>query len=561
MLNLLRSSGPERRTFSGLIMRILIGVAFVAATSAAHAQPVLNRTNPTQEEKTGRPDVPAVSNVVPLAVEQPAEETIGERMYSVGAIVIDGKVLRTADFLDIIDRYSARSLTSAQLAEVVDAVAERAQARGYIFAASWIEPQSLGAGLLRIRLDEGAIDAIRIVGDDGPAVRAQLEPLRSGQPVTLPLLQRHVLLADDLPGVYIRRTRYEREGELGVLIVDAVRSGFVGRIALENDGSRPIGPVRARLDVGANGLLSPFDELNLTVSTTPFQPSELQYGRVRYAMVVSRSGTQIAVTGSYSATEPGAYLAGRDIFGQSWRVGAQIRQPIRRSQDNSVWLEGDFELSELRQERQGVLERRDRIPVARLSLYSLAALAGGQLRGRATLSRGIGILGASEPGDPLASRDDASAAFTTLSGWMEWDRAISERFSVKLGGQGQVSTRPLLATEDIGLGGTRFLRGYNFSERAGDRGIMGYGELRYDLPAPLRLVRRVQFYSYVDGGVVGNLESGRGSGSLASAGGGIRTDVRRGLVLDTELAFPLTGSRYDTRDMSPRPNLRLSHAF
>ncbi|MBU1254621.1 MAG: ShlB/FhaC/HecB family hemolysin secretion/activation protein, partial [Alphaproteobacteria bacterium] len=183
------------------------------------------------------------------------------------------------------------------------------------------------------------------------------------------------------------------------------------------------------------------------------------------------------------------------------------------------------------------------------------------LRGRLTLSQGLDILGATQRGDPLASRPDASPDFTTLSGWVDWERGLSRSVSLALAARGQISSTSLLITEDIGLGGNRFLRGYNFGERSGDEGIMGFAELRYDWDDAFGLVRRMQFYGYADGGVVGNLDGGRGSGSLASGGGGIRTDITRDLDLDLELAIPLTGPRYDTDDKSPRLNVSVSQSF
>ena len=63
----------------------------------------------------------------------------------------------------------------------------------------------------------------------------------------LPLatLQHEVLLADDLPGVWIRATRFEREGQRRILVVDARREdfcrlGFGGRPTR----TKPVGPAR-----------------------------------------------------------------------------------------------------------------------------------------------------------------------------------------------------------------------------------------------------------------------------------------------------------------------------
>jgi hemolysin activation/secretion protein len=102
------------------------------------------------------------------------------------------------------------------------------------------------------------------------------------------------------------------------------------------------------------------------------------------------------------------------------------------------------------------------------------------------------------------------------------------------------------------LGGTGFVRGYDWSERTGDQGAMGMAELRYAWNKPFRLIPRAQLYGFVDGGEVGNLGGGFGGGSLASAGAGVRADVTGRLGANLELAVPLSGPRYDTGNKSPK---------
>ena len=542
--------------------KVLSLVALAGAFPAA-AQDALDRTDPTQAEADEKAQPIGDDETRIDTVEIDVDRTVfDDTRYDVGAIVVEGLVaLSPQDFADIVQDYSARTLGAGEMSALSDRIAARARERGFIFANAVISPQSLSSGVLRVSLDEGVIDEIRIEGDADPAILSQLEPLRDGRPVTLARLERHILLADDISGIRLRSPRYEREGERGVLIVEARRDRFSGRAELANDGSQPIGPLRARIDFDANGLISPFDEIDFTYSTVPTEPGELQYLAGRYSVVVSPQGTEVSFGASYSATRPGAYLADRDIFGKSARVSGRLRHPLRRSRGFSIWVDGELEFRDLRQDRFGALARHDRIPVARLGFYSRALMLDGAIRGGLTLSQGLDILDATQQGDPLASREDASPDFTVLSGWFAWERALASSLELALAGRGQLSSTPLLITEDIGLGGNSFLRGYDFSERSGDNGIMGSAELRYDWRNPLGMLRRAELYAFADGGVVGNLEDGRGSGSLASSGGGIRTDLTPNLDLDLELAFPLTGPRYDTDDKSPRFNVAVTQSF
>lgn len=529
------------------------------------AQDVLDRTNPQGQVNREEPpllDRGQIRIEVQPVLDMPRVGGSASGMLDVGAIVIEGlEAMKSADFAATIEPFAGRPLDRAELLRLADAVTARAQAQGYVLATAWIPEQTLVGGMLRVRVDEGRIDSVRIEGTDDPAIRAQLEGLIARGPITLPALQRAVLLAGDIPGVWIRATRFEREGTARILVVEARRNDVGGNALIATDGTKPLGPVRARIAVDANGLISPRDAVDLSFSITPLDPDELAFFSARYSVIVNDAGTSLGAFGSLSRTEPGAYLASRELLGKAWQAGIRLRHPLLRSPQRSLWLEASGEVQDLAQDSFGSLARHDRIALARLGFYGFGPLAGGTLQGRAAVSQGIPVLGATGRGDPLASRLDAAPDFTTLTWWLQWRRGIAPRVSIALASTGQLSATPLLVGESFALGGTQFLRGYDFAQRVGDEGAAGSAELRYDWPRALGAVRRVQLYAFADGGTVSNLASGPGSGTLASSGGGLRTDITRDLDLDFEVAVPLTEDRYDTGDKSPRLNLRISQSF
>ena len=542
----------------------LISCQVLLASHGLAAQDALDRTNPAQQVERERPMVEveeAVRIEIQPVLDMPASTREGADL-AVGAIVIDGLVaLDRGDFAAVIEPFAGRTLDRAELRRLTDAIVNHARAQGYVLATALIPEQALEGGVLRVRVDEGGIDAIRIEGTDDPAVRRQLERLLAIRPLTIAALQREVLLADDLSGVWIRKTRFERDGGRRILVVDARREDVGGSVLLASDGTKPVGPLRARIDLDANGLISPRDQVDLSFSTTPLDPDELAFFSARYSVVVNDAGTLLGGFGSWSRTEPGAYLAARELLGQSWQGGVRMRHPLMRTQRRSLWLEASAELQDLRQDSFGTLARHDRIALARLGFYGFGPLAGGTLQGRATVSQGLDIFGATALGDPLASRPDAGPGFTTVSWWLNWRRALAARVSLSLAASGQLSTDPLLVGENFVLGGNAFLRGYDFGQAIGDQGAAGVGELRYDWPRALGAFEHLQLYAFADGGVVTNLAGGGGSTSLASGGGGLRADVTRTLDLDLEVAVPLTEPRYDTDDRSPRINVRVSQSF
>ena len=530
----------------------------------AAGQRALDRVSPSAIEQKEVPaekvptQAPTPTTVAPL----PAADGSGLGPITVGAITLVGlQVLKPSDFADVFEIYVGRTLSPGALAGLVDALVERARSRGYPFASAWIEPQTLTAGLLRVQLDEGAIDEVRITGNDNAAVRAALAPLVGSGPVTLAALERRLLLAGDVDGLWLKRTRFVREGGRGILLVDIGQNRKKLQAALTNDGTKPIGPIQLQLDASVSQLFAADDILSATVITTPLQPDEFAYGRLRYAKRVSANGTELSLSGSYSTSHPGSYLTVRDISGESWSFAGGVLQPLLRTRDASFWGQASFTVREVVQSRRDLLARRDRLSVARAGIYGFSKAGGGKLRVNATLSQGLDILGATRSGDPLASRSDADGVFTSLSLFADWTSPIAGPASVHLGAAGQLASGPLLVSEEVGLGGGSFIRAYDYSERMGDDGYMGSAELRFALGEKIGFILSPQLYTFVDGGTVTNLEHGFGGGTLFSSGGGIRASLTRSLQAGAEVAVPLSGVRYDSGNADPVFNFRLTKGF
>ncbi|MBC2669512.1 ShlB/FhaC/HecB family hemolysin secretion/activation protein [Novosphingobium piscinae] len=552
------------RTVQGSWLAMLLMVLFGATPARAQLGPdgidpglITGERQFQRERAPERPRPPAIS-VAPSAA-LPASP---KGAVLIGAITITGlQRLSPADFADIVATHLGQALGPRDLAGLADAVAQRMRARGYLFATATIAVQRVEAGVLQVVADEGAIDEIRFDGPVSEAVRADLAPLVATGPVTARQVERRLLIAGDNSGARIRSSRFLRERGRGVLLVSVAHDPAAVRLTLSNQGTRTVGPVQVRIDADLNGLIDSRDRLSLTASTTPLQPAELQFARIRYARDLGSEGTEVALSATASATRPGSYLAPFAFRTRSWAVAAGLNHPLVRRRSASLWVEGEFGLRTFQQWREDNLLRRDRLTTARLTLYGNARVAGGQLRMSASLTQGLGWLGATQLGDPLAPRSDADGTYTALSGWGDWTTELGHGLSLRLAAQGQLAAQPLPLFEELTLGGSAFLRGYDWGERSGDEGAVGLAELRYLVDRPLGLVQRAQLYAFADGGVVSNRQDGPGGGALASAGGGLRVDLSGRMGATMEVAVPLSGPRYDTGTESPRVNLGLIQSF
>lgn len=553
----------------GMGSTIVVAAALTACCGVARGQDAADQNaadRATSAQVASERDVPAEAPKPRPGVEvdapEPAVPAPGGPGVFVGAMTLSGlQVLTPADFADIIATRVGQTLTPEELAALANAVSERIRARGYPMGVAWIDAQRVTNGVLVVRVNEGRIDEIRLEGSPNPSVREALAPLQNGEPVKLKDIERCLLLAGDIDGVRVQSSRFFREGDRGILLVKISYDRLAGYFTVSNQGTKPVGPEQARLQVNVNGVLDSDDSLTVGYSAAPFEPSELQFGFVRYENRISPSGTELAISGSGSITHPGAYLGALDIKNRSWYVSVSALQPLLRRKKASYWLEGEFAVRNLTQWRSGIRTRRDQIAIGRATLYGYRSFAGGRLRTSATLSRGFGILDATKPGDVLASRRDADGTFTALNVWTDWTSDLGRNVSMRVAAQGQIASQPLLISEEAGLGGTNFLRGYDWGERTGDEGVMGMAELRYSFDRPFNVLKRAQVYAFVDGGTVSNQEGGFGSGSLASTGGGVRLDMTARLGVSLEVAVPLTGPRYDTGNRAPKVNFSFARSF
>ncbi|MEP2552318.1 MAG: ShlB/FhaC/HecB family hemolysin secretion/activation protein, partial [Marinomonas sp.] len=202
----------------------------------------------------------------------------------------------------------------------------------------------------------------------------------------------------------------------------------------------------------------------------------------------------------------------------------------------------------------------DRITTASLNFAGNANIGIGRIYGGIGVTQGLGVLGASEAGDPMNSRSNADGTFTKANAWVNTLIDIGDTFGLRLAANAQIASAPLLASEEMGLGGAYFGRGYDFSENYGDEGIIGLAEFRMGFSNVTDWLDWVQLYSFVDGGYVNHIGTGFGDGSLSSAGGGLRAQIGK-FDLGAEVAKPISDDRFESGDKSPKVNMQVGVRF
>lgn len=545
--------------------RLLLSTSlFWFLAGGATAQVILDRADPTITEQALPSLEPSTAPTAPIiapVTQEPGVATAA--LITPQAIVVSGSELPAQTFADTIVRYVGRELHRAELSRLVADIAAKARGAGYPFATAAIESQALTGGVLRVRVDDGRIDAVRIVGaTNAYADRLLSRALASGRPVRRADLERAILLVGDMPGMTVKESSLVRQEGFNILLVTVEEDRASAYVQLDNRGSKEVGPIRSTILGTVRSVARAGDELAVLLANTPLQPSEFAFGRARYGMPIGPDGGSISLAGSYGRSNPGASLAALDVVGKSADASLTLSQPIARTRNAGLIASAELRHIDIRQRLSGVLLRHDTLDTLTTTLDGVAKLGGGTLRAQFQFIAGLPFGGISRAGDPLTSRADGDGRFITVGYFTDWTLKLSKGATLVLASAGQVASRPLLATAEFGIGGPQFGRAYDYAERTGDEGVAGSAELRIDIGSFLPgVIDRSHVYGFVDGGAAWNRGPlGRGGGAIASAGGGVRLGLS---LFDAmaEVAFPLTDDRFDTGDRQPRINLRISRSF
>jgi hemolysin activation/secretion protein len=539
---------------------LLLGCAF-AMQGAAVAQNSRGSEAVTRDVIQPPPTNNAADETAPIQMQDIADgNRIDQVSVQVGAVQITGlSQLSQRDFADIAERYAGRNLDTAGLQGLARAIADRARDRGYLFASAVVPPQEMEIGIVQVLLNEGAIDEVRVEGSDNARVRELLTGL-VGTAVRKPDVERLILLADDVPGITIDRTRFIRENGRGILVVEVSHDDARGSVRIDNAGPNAFGPVRARLEVELNGLLDADDQFVTYTQATPVNLRELTFISARYTNIVSHDGLQLGISAGAGRTRNHDRESGRISRGRNRYAAVSLTAPVIRSSDASLWVSSEFGYLGVEQNFGDGFGQQDDIATFTLSSWSNLRTGNGRLQAGVSVTRGIGVLGATRAGDVSASRIDGSGRFTKANVWANWNEKLGRGYAIRLAATGQIASRPLLSSQEIGFGGTSYGRGYDFSERFGDQGVMGLAELRRGFDRPAGRLDWAQLYGFVDGGYIDNIGDGFGGGTLFSGGGGVRAGLN-GTEIGVEIAQPINAARFESGDRSPKVNLTISHGF
>ncbi len=466
--------------------------------------------------------------------------------FKLTRVTFEGNTVFTKQELQkIFQPYVNKTISLHELIELVHQVTVKYRTAGYILSRAILPPQKIKNGVVHIKIIEGFVSNVTISGKPGNAkalLEAYGQHILQSRPLKFQVLERYVLLANDLPGMdvqaVINPSKNIPAGADLTLVAQQSRVG--GSLSYDNYGTRYEGPNEFLAGASLYSLLTAgqSDAVRFAAAT---QNQEMEFSEFIHAQPLGTNGMRFLIGGDYTKTRPGFVLEPLEIVGNNGLLFTDVSYPLIRSRSRNVSLHTGFSYQNVTATILGGPFYQDRMR---------NVVVGGTFdnfddwRGITTvilnLTQGFDIWGAHDHFNQ--SRPEGSSTFTKTNAVLSRLQGFGSRYSVLGVISGQYGFSPLLATEQFGVGGPDIGRGYDPSEIIGDQGVSGKLEFRIDTAPGFRFLNSVQYYVFYDAGVVWNLDTLNlpARQDLASIGGGIRFNFVPQLTGNFYIAKPLT---------------------
>lgn len=442
-----------------------------------------------------------------------------------------------------------KEISVAELQDIVQEITNYYRNNGYILSRAVLPPQQVKNGIVHVRIIEGYIDHVTVVGMPKGArkqVQAYGDKIAQSRPLQIKVMEYYLHLANEIPGMQVKAVLEPSKTQTGAsdLNLAAAEQTLNGSFSYDNYGSRYIGPNQDTLNAALNSIFISGDSTRATYATTT-RPEQLRFYDISYQSPLGSHGLTGTVGKNHSSTIPGMNLAILETKGDAATWYANLAYPLLRSRTQNMTLDGGFNYANSNVTIFAGPLYNDHIRSLRFGgNYDFSDRWNGANLLGLHAEQGLNVWGASNnPNSTQTSRFGADGIFTKVVAQAARTQFIYKRLSAFVLMNGQYSFNPLLATEQFAYGGAQLGRGYDPAEIIGDKGFSGTVELRMDFSPGYYLLSSLEPYVFYDAGVIWNLKNVGGVGtkqSATSTGFGTRFIFTKNLSGNLMIAQPLT---------------------
>lgn len=490
-------------------------------------------------------------------------------LVSVADIIVEGcSVYSARDLAQHLAPYRRAAVSLRQLHQLADELTVRYRRDGYILSQVSMPAQHMRNGVVRLQAQEGYITRVDLVGKaplKRTALAGPIDALKRSRPLTATVLERNLLLINDLAGVTATAELAPAKTQVGAaqLTMRFEQRRYRGAVGANNLASRSLGRARLEGHVELYSLLERFDRTKVSFSSSGSDKSNAL--TVEHEQPIGATGLKAQAALSAARSRPGR-SANRNLETRSDDLRIGLSYPVIRSRNKNLYAKaavtahrGKIDLPELR-------ASKDQTRAVRIAAsFDSTDRWQGVNSVEAELSQGIDALGAGGSTAEL-SRASGRSDFTKLTLQAARLQAIKPQWSLLGAVRGQYAFTDLLVPELFVFGGEQFGRGYDSAELAGDHGAAVKLELRYSGIAPQAKLSAYTLYGFWDAGRVWlrhpSAERGeKARDSAASAGVGARMNLGEQASTFVELAKPLTHPVAEEDSKRPRLMAGMNYHF
>ncbi len=434
----------------------------------------------------------AVPGIVTPPPAAPAGASQGATIV-VSAFSFSGNTLFSEDVLfPLVEEYTGKPITLAQLYEAADRVADFYMRKGYALASVNVPAQKIKDGVVHLEVIEGRIGKIAFEGNHhyhNDILGGFVSRTHPKDVYQAPPLEHDLQMLNALPGLAARAV-IQPGADYGTsdVTVKVQEDPIDGYVVVDNYGRKDSGEYRVSASVTLNNPFGVADQLQ--VLGTHSTNNGLNYGYVDYSVPLNFSGLRFDINygHAYFKTEP---LAGSEVNGKNNNLQLSLIQPwLRTSTDTFVTSLG-FLHTDGNADFLGSLSLSE----TNINLLNLG-LNYAHIWQNSAVTQYIASIHTNFSENTAADANKFPADLNHERVRVEIDVQHLQPLPARFQLLGQVdavySPDPLADTEQFSIGGPTSVRGFPSSEARGDRGFFAQLTLRRPFVwGPVSLVPRV----------------------------------------------------------------------